>query len=299
MSGPGNAVFSPDANQPDATVTVDQYGTYTFSWTEVQSACESTDQVSVVFRSLPALDAGRDTLICFGESVQLDAQGTGTFSWDNIFLLSNTSIRNPVATPIELTDFIVTLTDQYGCQSTDTVVVDVWYDPVAYAGEDTTLHYIFTLKMSGNEIELNETGAWSVLPGEGSGIFDDPEDPETNVTGLSEGDNILLWTVDNGVCPPSYDFIIVTVEGLVVPTLITPNMDGRNDYFVLRGLETLGRTELVIFDRRGAQVYKNENYDNKWNGVDYNENPLPDDTYFYTIRSQNGRSMSGYVVIRR
>ena len=30
-------------------------------------------------------------------------------------------------------------------------------------------------------------------------------------------------------------------------------MDGRNDYFVISGLLTLGKTELIIFDRRGAR----------------------------------------------
>jgi gliding motility-associated-like protein len=84
-----------------------------------------------------------------------------------------------------------------------------------------------------------------------------------------------------------------------VHPLVTPNMDGNNDYFVLRGSATLGKMELTIFDRRGAQVYKNSNYDNKWNGVDHNENPLPEDTYYYVLRSENGKSLSGYIVIRR
>ena len=46
-------------------------------------------------------------------------------------------------------------------------------------------------------------------------------------------------------------------------------------------------------------VYKNMNYNNSWNGIDYNKNPLPDDTYFYVIKSSNGKSLSGYIVIRR
>jgi len=53
------------------------------------------------------------------------------------------------------------------------------------------------------------------------------------------------------------DSVMITVHDLIIPTLITPNMDGRNDYFVLRGIETLGKTELIVFDRRGAQVYQN------------------------------------------
>jgi gliding motility-associated-like protein len=105
--------------------------------------------------------------------------------------------------------------------------------------------------------------------------------------------------VTNGFCTPSYDTILIEVNNFVIPTLITPNMDGRNDYFILKGLATLGKTELVIFDRKGTQVYKNMNYDNSWNGVDYNKNPLPDDTYFYVLKNGNGKSYRGYVVIRR
>ena len=76
-------------------------------------------------------------------------------------------------------------------------------------------------------------------------------------------------------------------------------MDGRNDYFVIKGLSSLGKTELLIFDRRGVQVYRNPDYNNLWNGVDFNKKPLPDDTYFYVIKSENGKSISGYIVIRR
>ena len=88
-------------------------------------------------------------------------------------------------------------------------------------------------------------------------------------------------------------------KNLIIPTLITPNGDGRNDYFVLKGLTILGKTELIIFDRKGAEVYKNMDYDNSWNGVDYNKSHLPDDTYFYVLKSENGKSLSGYIVIRR
>jgi gliding motility-associated-like protein len=59
------------------------------------------------------------------------------------------------------------------------------------------------------------------------------------------------------------------------------------------------KTELVIFDRSGVQVYKNENYDNLWDGVDYKGNPLPDDTYFCIIKRGNRKIVTGYIVVRR
>ncbi len=92
---------------------------------------------------------------------------------------------------------------------------------------------------------------------------------------------------------------MIFASGLVVPTLITPNMDGKNDYFVIRGFNGEGNMDLIIFDRRGVEVFKSRNYNNEWNGIDYNENPLPDDTYFYILKAKNNQSISGFIVVRR
>jgi gliding motility-associated-like protein len=297
LSGPGSATFTPDANQPGAKVTVDQSGTYYFTWAEMNGTCQSTDVVRVVFRSLPAVSAGKDTTICISDNIQLQGVGTGSFSWEPAVMIINPKIKNPVAALLSTTEFIVTLTDQYGCKNSDTVLVSVLDLPIAYAGPDLVLEYLFGASLEATEPGANETGRWSLISG--SGVFNDTTSALTDVNELSLGENILLWKVRNGVCPPSDDYLSITVNNLVIPTLITPNMDGKNDYFVLRGIETLGKTELTIFDRRGALVYKNSNYDNSWNGVDYNDRPLLDDTYFFVIKSEKGKSFSGYIVVRR
>jgi gliding motility-associated-like protein len=297
VNGPGNAIFSPDPNLPGAKVTVDQYGTYDFSWTEVNGTCLSTDLVQVVFHSLPALSAGNDTIICKGNTCQLKGEGTGTFLWAPATLLNNPNVKNPVASPVESTSFSVILTDTYGCINYDTVLVTVRNNPVANAGPDQVLKYSFGTTLEAVEPGLYETGNWSTISG--SAEFADPSYARTTVSGLSLNENILCWTVTNRICPDSRDSVKITVNDLLVPTLITPNMDGKNDYFVLIGLETLGKTQLIIFDRRGMQVYKNTDYDNSWNGVDDHGKPLLDDTYFYVLRSENGKSLSGYIVIRR
>jgi gliding motility-associated-like protein len=297
VNGPGKAVFSPDQNQPGVKVTVDKFGTYDFSWTLTNGTCQTSDIVRVIFRDLPPVSAGRDTMVCKGSSISLNSVGTGTFSWTPAALVNNPNIANPIVTPVDPTYFTVSLTDQYGCINSDKVFVDVWDPPVVFAGPDTTLNYLLDMKMNGDKLKLHEEGLWKLVSG--SGTLADDSDPETRITGLSIGENILLWTVTNGICPPSADYLTINVNDLVIPTLITPNGDSYNEYFVLRGIETLGKTEIIIFDRRGAQVYKNQNYRNDWNGLDYNGNKLPDDTYFFVIKSQNGKSLSGYIVIRR
>ncbi len=299
ISGPGAAVFTPDTHQANAKVTVDQFGAYTFGWTVVNSICTSSDVVNVVFHDLPPINAGRDTAFCKGGSMQLHALGVGTVSWVPALLVSNPNIINPVATPDTTTTFTVNLTDQFGCKNSDNIVVEVRVKPIANAGPDQELTYVLKTTMDATLAHSYETGVWSVVPASGTGEFSDSTNSKTQVSNLSLGKNKFLWKVKNGYCPSSTDTVMITVNDFIVPTLITPNMDGRNDYFVLRGLSTFGKTELIIFDRRGTQVYRNTNYDNSWDGVDYNKNPLPSDTYFYVLKSENGISISGYIVIRR
>ncbi|MBK7712952.1 MAG: gliding motility-associated C-terminal domain-containing protein [Bacteroidales bacterium] len=168
--------------------------------------------------------------------------------------------------------------------------------PVSNGGPDQNLAFQFSTTLAAILGEA-ETGAWWV--DSGTGIIADTTSATSTISNLSSGKNILLWIVTKGVCPADTDKVVINVGDLIIPTLITPNGDPKNEYFVILGLETLGKTELTIFDRRGAQVFKKSNYDNKWNGVDFNENPLPNDTYFYQIKSAGGKVLSGYVVIRR
>ncbi|MEA2107235.1 MAG: SprB repeat-containing protein, partial [Bacteroidota bacterium] len=82
-SGPGNASFVPDANDPNATVTVDAYGTYTFTWTEVNGTCTDDDDVVVNFYEQPIADAGAGGSVCgldFGLSAT-PSVGTGTWTY--------------------------------------------------------------------------------------------------------------------------------------------------------------------------------------------------------------------------
>lgn len=297
VSGPGTASFSPNANQADATVTVSIPGSYDFAWTEVNSQCTSSDIVRVTFHDKPELNAGNDVLLCKGGNVQLNATGQGSFSWAPAASLNNPNIRNPIASPETTTEYTVTLTDRFHCVNTDNVTVEVREQPVANAGPDQVLDFVFETRMNAGALKQNETGIWSVIESEGR--ISSPNAPNSRVYDLSIEDNVFLWTVSNGVCPESSDTVHIWVNNLIIPSLITPNRDGNNDFFVIKGLETIGKASLTIFNRWGGRVYENDEYDNSWEGVDDKENPLPDDTYFYVLKPVNGKAIKGYLVIRR
>jgi gliding motility-associated-like protein len=297
VSGPGNATFNPNPNRYNATVTVTQSGAYDFAWTEVSSSCTSTDIIRVVFHSAPSINAGLDASVCKGSSIMLQATGSGTFLWSPANLLNNPAISDPIATPTVTTVFAVTLTDQWNCKNTDQVTIEVREKPVADAGPDQTLNFLFETELEASALKNYETGEWEILSG--SGIFSNKNINNTIVTELSLGENKLLWSVTNGVCVSSSDTVLIKINDLIIPTLITPNLDGINDFFIIRGIESLGRTSLNIFNRWGASLYSNDNYANDWDGKDDNGNLLPDDTYFYILKPEKINPIKGYIVIKR
>jgi gliding motility-associated-like protein len=298
VSGPGNVTFAPGPNQYNAVVTVTQFGIYYLAWTETNSFCSSSDIIRVTFHDLPAVSAGADAIICKGRSIQLNATGPGlTFLWSPANLLNNPNISNPVATPTTSTAFTVHLTDQWGCVNSDQVNVEVRVQPVANAGPDRVLQFLFETDMEAGVLGPNQTGEWTIL--EGDSKLSDVNSPSSHVSDLSIDVNSFIWTITNGICPISSDTVNILVHDLIIPTLITPNLDGKNDLFIIQGVETFGKTELTVFNRWGARVYENNNYDNSWNGVDDNENPLPEDTYFFVLKPENRKTIKGYVVIRR
>jgi gliding motility-associated-like protein len=294
--------FTSQGTGTTRTVTGLEPGTYTFAVTN-PAGCTSVPSANVVINArpgapnvvinnppticenqttdltLPAVTAGSDPNLTF--SYWTDAAATVTFA-------------TPQAAPAGTYYIMGTSTAEYF--TIKPVVVTADELPVANAGPDQVLDYTFGTTLNAEIPEIG-TGIWALVSGTGD-LFNSAA-PSTAVSGLSTGENVFSWTVTNGACDPVSDEVVVLVNDLRIPTLITPNDDGYNDRFELYGIETLGRTELVIFDRRGLKVWESSSYENDWDGRDHNSNPLPEDTYFWVIRADNGVSLSGYIVIRR
>lgn len=79
----------------------------------------------IFIRTLPSVDAGTDTTIIAGQSVNLNGSGGGIPLWIPSASLSSSTVFNPVATPLSTTSFTLNITDNYGCVNTDTVVITV------------------------------------------------------------------------------------------------------------------------------------------------------------------------------
>ncbi|MBI1184788.1 PKD domain-containing protein, partial [bacterium] len=71
--------------------------------------------------------------------------------------------------------------------------------------------------------------------------------------------------------------------------IITPDGNGKNDYWLVEKAQYYNDVEVIIFDRWGRVVYTSKAYDNKWNATS-NGKELPDGVYYYIIKVPVERS---------
>ncbi|WP_291285373.1 gliding motility-associated C-terminal domain-containing protein [Flavobacterium sp.] len=94
---------------------------------------------------------------------------------------------------------------------------------------------------------------------------------------------------------------------VIVFNMVSPNGDGRNDYFEIRGLERFPSNTVTIYNSWGVKVFETHNYganNNFFRGISEGRatvnkhEGLPPGTYFYVLSYGNGALMtekSGYL----
>lgn len=133
-------------------------------------------------------------------------------------------------------------------------------------------------------------------------------------TAVIKNNKTVLYTPSPDYCGPdqlSYEICIneencdqavvdidVTCNGLVIHTGFSPNGDDINDMFTIDGIEDYPENELTVFNRWGLKIYHQKGYKNNWNG-NWEDQILPDGTYFYVLKDGEGETYSGYVQIHR
>lgn len=99
-------------------------------------------------------------------------------------------------------------------------------------------------------------------------------------------------------CDTAQVFIWVACTGITVFNGFSPNEDGINDTFVIKGLDKFPNHRLWVYNRWGNVVFEATQYQNDWDGT-WKGVPLPDGVYFYLLDDGEGNRYSGYVQIQR
>jgi len=272
-------------------------GTYIVVTTD-NTDCSRVDTIEVDSEVIVEADAGPDTTICPGTSVQLYGQGGHTPSWSPATFLSDTGIADPVAEGVtEATTYVLTITEDssiYRCYNTDTVVISVYPVTGIDVTEDTSI-------AKGTSVPLEVTGgpffSYRWVPATGlddSTIYNPVAMPQESVTYTVYGTN------EYG-CEESDSIFIEVVADLKVYNVFSPNGDGINDFFEIDNAISFPDMVVEVYNRWGDLLFQSTGYDDssRWDGTAHGKD-LPIGTYYYVIIPESGASpVTGNVTIIR
>lgn len=134
----------------------------------------------------------------------------------------------------------------------------------------------------GEDFEHNQTITVTVTGGSGQYEFQLNDGPfqDSNVfTGISQGE-YTITVRDKNECGE----LALAVYALNYPRFFTPNADGHNDYWNIKGVQSAA---LYIFDRYGKLLKQIQPAEyGGWDGT-YNGEPMPSSDYWFTLLYQS------------
>ncbi len=241
--------------------------------------CQARDSVAVKPVPYPIARLGNDTLICFGNTVQLNGTTVGSsFYWTPANSLSNPNSLSPIAGPSKTTLYILTAIDTVGCNkpASDTLIITVIPPINAYAGKDTMV-------LPNQTIQLNASGGSSYYWSPSTGLSAiDISNPTVTLGGSLDSVRYTVIVSNSGCSAQDQISIRVYKNGpdILVPSGFTPNGDGKND--IIRPI-TIGITKInyfTVFNRWGQVVFTTTEFGRGWDGI-FNGVPQGSGTYVY------------------
>jgi gliding motility-associated-like protein len=175
-SGNSQTVWS--TGQTGASITVNQFGTY---WGQINTSCGNIrDSILITQKSNPIVNLGKDTSICAGNNLTLNAGNIGAqFIWSTGQTSQSISVSNANQYWVKV--------NIGGCETSDTINVTVSPITQLFIGNDTTYCGNFTRALTsngnantkwstgfiGNSISINDGGTYWAEINDGCKIIRD------------------------------------------------------------------------------------------------------------------------------
>lgn len=219
-----------------------------------------------------------DTLICSGDPVKLWANTTGGdgnyfYSWYD-FGNMDTLVDRPTYT----TRYVVSVTDGCGLKTTGEVVVDVTHIIANYEYE---WQVGLEAKFRGIAISDFPIVHWEWNFNQGASVFGRDVTHDFVIPGEH---CVELLVINSYGCEDTIKGIVETPVGIWAPNAFTPNGDGDNDVFKIKGYG-VKEFNMLIFDRWGELLYESTDINDGWDGK-YKGAPVKQDVYVAKIAAK-------------
>ena len=229
--------------------------------------------LELVLNPKPIISLPEDFDFCEGKTTTLDAgSGYTSYVWNTGATTQTITVSTPGL-------YAVTVENTYGCKNTDSIQLSY-----------SSLGHITAVNITSNTATVIMS-----TPGNYEYSLDNNSWQDSNIfSQLEMGEYIVYVRNKEGCYIGQKPFSIFNI-----PNAISPNGDGINDTWKIAGLENYKDSEVSIYDRKGALVFKQ--IINKtplfWNGK-INNTPVQTGTYWYTIKVPDGRNYSGWLLVK-
>nr|WP_262920456.1 T9SS type B sorting domain-containing protein [Hanstruepera flava] len=255
-----------------ATYTTSTPGTYYAEAFDEVTNCKSTTRTAVSLIAGNEFPDVEDEFLTFCEddTIILDANISNvTYLWST----GETTPQIEVDTPGTYT---VVVTDSNNCSSTKTIELTQINNPV-----------IESINSNGFQIEILTT-----IVGNFEYSLDGISYQANNIFEVESGLYTVYVRERDGCGQASLEYL-----HFVIPKFFTPNNDGQNDIFTLKGIESYPNSEVTIYDRYGKLIKRSVNQAFSWDGTFENQ-LLPTSDYWYVIQIEN-QIFRGHFTLKR
>ncbi|MEY4039010.1 MAG: hypothetical protein RIR67_1322, partial [Bacteroidota bacterium] len=182
--------------------------------------------------------------------------------------------------------YLIAVSTPSGCSRTRTIQVT--------ASDIATINSITIVDLTdNNSVTINASGKGiyeysldaPVGPFQTSNLF------ENVAAGIHD-----LYVIDTNGCGT----ITETVAIIGVPKFFTPNGDGFNDFWNVKGVNNIfnSKSIIYIFDRYGKLLKQILPSSQGWDGT-INGEPMPADDYWFTVKLEDDREAKGHFSLKR
>ncbi len=256
------AAYAWNTGATSAYIDVNKTGTYVLALN--MSGCIVNDTIDIIAMPKPEIDLGGDRDICPEETIVLD--GTygvnSTYFWTTGENGSSISVTSPGV-------YGVHVITENQCVGGDTVTLTYYPKPTVALGPDTVVCEETPLVLIPRALNADSL------------IWSDGSVGEKLV--VRYGGTYIVSAVNK--CGSTEDTVVVmdVYCDLMLPNAFTPNNDGLNDIFRVRGnLNRIEFFEFSIFNRWGQKVFFTNDKFSGWDGV-VNGEPAQLGTYMYLL----------------
>lgn len=269
--------------------------------------------VTITFAPNPGADAGPASIdnVCnqnpmvaltgqvfSGTTVKwTSASGLGKFiPSDNV--LNPTFQPDPIDIAKGSVKLTLTATQADDCHTpTDDITINFVPPPTVQADAAGDTRYVLkdhTITLNPVVGSENATYEWTPATGLDNTTVKNPV-----VTGDQDITYQLKITDKSNGCV-NFSQVAVKVSPVInISNTFTPNGDGINDYWEIKGLVAYENSTVDVYNRYGQPLFHSVGYPKPWDGT-YQGKQAPSGTYYYVVNTKmNNVVLSGYVVILR